>query len=601
MTEKLKEIRVEEASFKEIIEGGFIYVDKTGFIHKLITSKVKNYFLSRPRRFGKTLLLETMEEVFSGNEKLFKGLEIGKSDYNFKKHPVLRFNMNIQSFNSEQLNLSLMEMLSVMARGWDVELTTDSFDLSVEELIYLIYEKTKAKVVVLFDEYDDPVASNIHDEDLAAMNAKILRVFYSAFKSSNKFTRFAFVTGVTRYGMMGATSGLNNLTDISLDENYSAICGFTHKELDDNFRGYYKPVLETILKSEEYENSRLFERNAQEVLPLDLEPDRIEISVLKSESDLRDEIFRWYGGYTWDGATEVLNPLSALNFFLKRKFESYWMKTVSSQNFLRDVFKSDPLDFTKDMLSNIPLEDIETVAVGELKPVPFLFHSGYLTIEKFITGIRRNPYFFKAPNLEVKDGYERILTEAASKILVKDSIDERKILLNGVYNRDAAALSDLFEGCYKRLTPEQRKKRHPPSSFAAYLDLKNDYAEVFYSSVLYTYLKALLGGAVVQDESGPGEKPHFTLRLPKNVYAIMEMKYGTKNDRENSDAELDALAKKAATLVRRKSCAVHQEKAGGGLIKIAMGVIGRGDVKILFLDDSPGGIPGAGGESTLGG
>jgi hypothetical protein len=169
--------------------------------------------------------------------------------------------------------------------------------------------------VVLFDEYDDPVSSNIVDEKLAAKNAKILRIFFSALKSSNKMIRFAFVTGVTRYGMMGISAGLNNLTDITMDKNYSAICGFTHKELDDNFRGYYNPVLKTILKSEEYKNSRLFERNALEVHPPGSEPEQVEISVLKSESDLRDEIFRWYDGYTWDGMTKVLNPVSILNCF----------------------------------------------------------------------------------------------------------------------------------------------------------------------------------------------------------------------------------------------------------------------------------------------
>jgi hypothetical protein len=581
MINKLKPIQVDKTSFKSIIEGGFLYVDKTDLIHDLITSGATNYFLSRPRRFGKSLLLDTIAEVFKGNRDLFNGLKIGETDYDFETHPVLKFTLSIASDSPKELKSRLGVQLDLMADRMDVKLKHHYYDTSVTELIENIYKKYKKTVVVLFDEYDDPVSSKIDNMNLAKKNAEVLRIFYSGFKSSNDMLRFVLVTGVTRYAMMGISAGFNLLTDISLDERYAAICGFTLNELDEYFSDYYPSVLETIVNSKQYKRSRLYEQRwSKNVKNLSVS-DQIAISAIKTETDLRDEILRWYDGYTWDEETKILNPVSVLRFFFKQKFSRYWMATANSKNFLQNILRATPLNFTKDMLSNVPLTDLETVSVGELKPIPLLFQTGYITIDKIKDWITDTTYSFKIPNFEISNDYEKILIEAASNILVDDISREREILKTSIYKRDAAALSDLFEANFSRLTAEQHSRYMVMDNH----NLKNYFTEFFYSAVLYLYIRSLIGNNVVQDEQGPYGKPDFTLRFPKNVHTIIEMKYSSRSDKTNIDKTLDNLARKALRVIKEKDYGVQHRKAGGKVISIGMGVAGRGKVKVLFAEE----------------
>ncbi|MDR1111527.1 MAG: AAA family ATPase, partial [Deltaproteobacteria bacterium] len=289
----MKPLSLISQTFQKIIENGCVYADKTRYVYDLAKTQGA-YFLSRPRRFGKSLLLSTFKSLFSGPpdpagppQGLFADLWIGReSDYDFRQvFPIMTFSMGTATRSTEELRLYLTTCLHDINIKENLNLTLTLPNIDLRRVIERLHEKYDRQVVVLIDEYDAPVSNNIDNGELAMKNGDMLRDFYAGFKDSDEFLRFVFVTGVTRYAFMGLSAGLNQLNDITLTPKYAGICGFTQEELDNCFREHLPVALEAMRG---------------------VEPVPAEATV----ADLTDCINDWYDGYSWNGRTRVLNPFS---------------------------------------------------------------------------------------------------------------------------------------------------------------------------------------------------------------------------------------------------------------------------------------------------
>ncbi|MDR1037404.1 MAG: AAA family ATPase, partial [Deltaproteobacteria bacterium] len=244
----MRKISKNDLTFREIIQGNFIYADKTGYIYDILKDDPTSFcFLSRPRRFGKTLLLNTLAELFQGDRELFRGLLIEKKGYKFERHPVVKFNMAFSQMSSkDELISRIMESLLKMARREGVDFIAKSYGEMLGELLEGICIKYGAKVVVLIDEYDAPVTRNILRQDVAKEITEVLHNFYTSLKTNIEFIRLAFVTGITRFAMTALDSGPNNFYDISLVPEFGGICGFTKSEMRTLFHDRFPDTLDAL-------------------------------------------------------------------------------------------------------------------------------------------------------------------------------------------------------------------------------------------------------------------------------------------------------------------------------------------------------------------
>jgi len=348
-------------SFRKIREGGFLYIDKTRLIHTLVESG-NYYFLSRPRRFGKSLLLDTMSELFSGSEELFKGLWIhDKWDWN-SKNPVIRISFSNIGTGTIGLQSAIEGALQENANRLQVNLTGTAYDQLFKELITKAAQKNK--VVILIDEYDKPLIDYLDNISRAEENRTILKNFYSILKDADKHIRLLILTGVSRFSKVSIFSDLNNLEDITLSKHFNNLLGITQQELETNF-------------AEELE-----------ALPKVFEMDK---------PQLLENIKNWYNGYSWDGKETLYNPFSLLSFMKEEAFRNFWFATGSPSFLVNLLKKKKEYNF-----ENIRESDISLGSFQIENPVsgPLLFQTGYLTIKSY------NPnshlYTLDYPNREVK-------------------------------------------------------------------------------------------------------------------------------------------------------------------------------------------------------
>jgi hypothetical protein len=247
-----KELHVGDLPFTEIIDRKLLYADKTKYIYDLLRPPEKSYFLSRPRRFGKSLLLSTLNELFSGNRERFIDLWIGRSDYAFPKYPVIFLDFSFESNGKEILEQNTMDMLEGVASSAELAIKAKRPNMFLRGLVKALSGKHDSQVVILIDECDAPVTRNMGNLEIAQANANFLHDFFSVLKTLEykPLLRFTFVTGITRYGLASADSGPNHLTDISLDPRYEGICGFTLDEFETLFADLMEPTLNKLKKQE---------------------------------------------------------------------------------------------------------------------------------------------------------------------------------------------------------------------------------------------------------------------------------------------------------------------------------------------------------------
>lgn len=357
--------------FESIRRDNYVYVDKTELIYKLSHGSGKYCSLSRPRRFGKSLLVSTMETYFSGKKSFFDGLAIAELEQDWTVHPVLRMDLSGKSYDSAEV---LQQVFDDYLSSWEKKYGIDNKytvpGIRFGQVIESAYAQSGQRVVILIDEYDKPLVDNMGDDALSDIFRKQLHGFYSVMKAKDACIKFGLLTGVTKIGKLSIFSGLNNLKDISMDARYSDICGISEKDLKKNFK-------ESIQK--------LAEAN--------------DISVEACYTQLG----RMYDGYHFCEDSEgVYNPFSLLNAFDSLKFREYWVET-GTPSFLVEVMKQTDYDVT-----SLASEQADTSLLTELdtafnNPIPLLYQSGYLTIKDYdkTTGI----YTLGFPNLEVKHGF----------------------------------------------------------------------------------------------------------------------------------------------------------------------------------------------------
>jgi len=361
-------------SFEEIRNNGYIYVDKTKYIHRLVDTG-KFYFLSRPRRFGKSLLLSTIEALFKGKRELFKGLAIDSLQWDWVEYPVLHLDLSGKNYNTEeQLDKRLNEYFSEEEAKYGYSLEGKDPDERFRTLIRKAAEVTGRNVVVLIDEYDVPMLRNINDPELRELFRQKLQAFYSSLKTMDPYIRFAMLSGVTRFGKVSIFSSLNNLQDISLDPAFNAICGVSEQEL----KLYFKDGISHMADSRHTTAEQIH-------------------SLLKNNFD----------GYHFAAIGEdIYNPFSLLNTLKTGIVENYWFKTGTPESLVRYLERS-----------NYPLPELEgykcdsDLLTGSdiyLKdPVPLLFQSGYLTIKGYDPEFKE--YTLGFPNKEVSAGFSKDL------------------------------------------------------------------------------------------------------------------------------------------------------------------------------------------------
>ena len=363
-------------NFEKIRKEGYTYVDKTALIHRLATTGTY-YFLSRPRRFGKSLLVSTMEAYFKGKKELFEGLAMEQLEKDWSEYPVLHLDLNGKEYDSPQ---ALTKNINYYLSLWDKELATDTssvYDIEIrfKQIIDIACEKTGKKVVILIDEYDKPIVDNLGNPELADNFKKTLQGFYSVLKAKDGQIRFGFLTGVSKIGKLSVFSGLNNLTDISIEPEYSDVCGISEEDL-------HKYFDESVAELAEANN----------------------LSIDECYGKLKD----MYDGYHFSEESDgMYNPFSLLSTFRSRKFKEYWFET-GTPTLLVNVMKQTSFDVTtlSDQVE-VSVEDLGGMQDIINRPIPLFFQTGYLTIKDYDKEF--NIYTLGFPNDEVKNGFLKFI------------------------------------------------------------------------------------------------------------------------------------------------------------------------------------------------
>lgn len=352
--------------FEKLRTNGYSYVDKSRFVYKLATEG-EYYFLSRPRRFGKSLFLSTLEAYFQGKKELFKGLAIYDLETDWKKYPIFHIDLNTANFREkDSLYTVLNDYLTTWESKYGARESEATLALRFKGVIARAAEKEGCGVVILIDEYDKPILQTLRDPELQAEHRAQLKAFYSVLKTQDRYIKFAFLTGVTKFGKVSVFSDLNNLTDISMDHRYISICGMTEKELLTNFK-------EGI--------NELAEANGD------------------SETETIAKISMRYAGYHFEeNSEEIYNPFSVLNTLANSRYDDYWFK-ANTHTFLIDILRKHDYCITNLSKAQIKANMMNNV---ETNPFPVIYQGGYLTIKSYDERFKN--YQLGFPNKEIEEG-----------------------------------------------------------------------------------------------------------------------------------------------------------------------------------------------------
>ncbi len=360
-------------NFEDLRRNGYAYVDKTQFVYKL-ADEGKYYFLSRPRRFGKSLFLSTLEAYFQGKKELFEGLAIYDLETEWKQYPIFHIDLNTANFREEG---SLYTVLNDYLSAWEDKYGTRESEVTLplrfKGVIARAAEKEGRNVVILVDEYDKPILQTLQNEKLQEDHRNQLKAFYSVLKTQDRYIKFAFLTGVTKFGKISVFSDLN-LIDISMDYRYVNICGTTEEEL----KSYFKEGI-----------SELASANGD------------------SESETIDKLRMRYGGYHFEKNSEgIYNPFSVLNTLAKHRYKNYWFET-GTPTFLIELLKEHGYrlpDLNKEQVSAFVMSGMDSAPTNL---TPFIYQTGYLTIKGYDERFKK--YQLGFPNKEVEEGFPNLL------------------------------------------------------------------------------------------------------------------------------------------------------------------------------------------------
>ena len=373
-TKQLKRLPVGIQTFTEIINRKMLYIDKTEYIYRM-TKLSKYIFLSRPRRFGKSLLVSTLQSYFEGKKDLFKGLAIEQLEKEWAQHPVLRFSLaSGKHMEKEQLERYLLDILSDNEERFGLHSDKVDTNIRLKDLIKNVYDKTGKQVVVLIDEYDAPLLDVVHENEQLPILRQVMRNFYSPLKDCDPYLRFVFLTGITKFSQLSIFSELNNLKNISMLPEFAAICGITVEEMQSQMADY----IDVFAETEETGHEEMVEK-------------------LKKQ----------YDGYhfTWP-SPDIFNPFSLLNAMQDRRLDSYWFASGTPTYLIEMLRKFDVLPSE---IKNIEAEafDFDAPTENMQSITPLLYQSGYITIKDYNKNF--NYYTLSIPNKEVRIGLLRSL------------------------------------------------------------------------------------------------------------------------------------------------------------------------------------------------
>ncbi|MGV8095563.1 MAG: AAA family ATPase [Mangrovibacterium sp.] len=404
----MKKLPIGIQDYEKLIRNDCVYADKTAYIHHLLKSGGETFFLSRPRRFGKSLLLSTIKALMEGRKELFEGLYI-YDKINWESYPVILLDMgSLVSSSADGLELSLAEELKLQARIQELSLTTTHPVSMFKELIITLYEKTGKQAVLLVDEYEKPIIDAIDDPQQAGQIREFLRNFYTVIKTISPYLRLTVLTGVSKISQVSIFSGLNNLYDITMDREYAGICGYTQAELEDCFYGYIDQL------------AKQGQTNREEIL---------------------GKIRKWYDGYSWDGKTFVYNPFSVLIMFQRGQFAAHWFATGTPTFLLKLMQERNDLSpvLEEEMIQYVGFTDQQSLE--KLALVPLLFQTGYLTVKSIDND---EVYHLVIPNLEVRAA----LTQSLLAYATGESGSEVRLFARYIYDHFAQG---NVEGAIERL------------------------------------------------------------------------------------------------------------------------------------------------------
>ena len=457
-------------TFSEIIENKMIYVDKTDLIYKMVNGTKYN-FLSRPRRFGKSLLMSTLQTYFEGRKELFKNLFIEKLEKDWTAFPVIHLDLSSgKYYQPERLDSTLDLLLSQYEQRYNIQTKTiDGFGNRLNNIIRCVYSSTGKQVVVLIDEYDAPMLDCIGKKDFQEYIRNTMRDFFSPLKANESMLRFVFITGITKFSQLSIFSELNNIKNYSLDDNFASICGFTEKEISDNFQDDIKELAEA--------NNITYNQ-----------------AIIK----LKEQ----YDGYHFsENSPNIYNPYSLLNALYDKKFDNYWFAT-GTPTFLLDLLTE----------NNVLLPELENITASKdmfdtptdyiTDPIPVLYQSGYITIKQYKNGM----YLLGIPNKEVRNG----LSQSMLRYLAPKYIMQQGTF---AWNFSEAMRKDDIETAMQSL-------RIYLAGFP--YDIHHS-KEAFYQAILYTIFNTLnfTIGAEVKTASGRLDLVVFT----NTSTFVIELKY----------------------------------------------------------------------------
>ena len=484
-------------NFESIRQGGYVYVDKTNLIHQLATTG-KYYFLSRPRRFGKSLLVSTMEDYFQGKKELFKGLAIEKLEKDWTEYPVLHLDLSGKTYNkAEDLDMILDMHLCQWEKTIGMQARYSEPDLRFQSIIDTAYELTGKWVVILIDEYDKPLLDSAGNESLREAFRSRLQGFYSVMKSQDGKLRFGFLTGVTKLGKLSIFSGLNNVEDISLSRTYADLCGISEADL----HHYFTQSVQELAQANELTQEECF-------------------------AQLKD----YYDGYHFAPDTpDIYNPFSLLRCLKSREFGDYWYET-GTPTFVIKALQRGQYDLADLSLTPVPASCLNGVNADDSDPVPVLYQSGYLTIKAYDKQTKE--YTLGYPNQEVERGF----MQGLANIFVPSAR----------YNSPFAVRK--FAEDFKKGDTESLMKRFEAFFADADYEIVGD-AELYFQNTMYVMCK-LMGQYVQVERHTSDGRMDIVVQTDKYVY-IMELKMDASADEALQQIEDKGYAKPFAADPRK--------------------------------------------------
>ncbi|BBE31799.1 ATPase AAA [Tepiditoga spiralis] len=463
----MKKLPIGVQDYKKIKEGNYTYIDKTKYILELISSEAP-IFLSRPRRFGKSLTISTLYYLFKGEKDLFKETYI-YDKWEFKEYPVIRINLlDVATDNVERMKESLTKIIKLEGKRNGIEITETDYKFAFNELIIKLSKKER--VVILVDEYEKPILDNINNKEKAEKYREILKDFYVSIKSKDEYIKFVFMTGITKFTKTGVFSALNNLNDISLNKKYAQMLGYTQEELERNFKEHIK---ETAL-----------EMNMK-------------------EKELLKNLKMYYNGFSFDGEDSVYNPFSILRFFNERKFQNYWFES-GSPSFLYEYIKGKKIRYEDLVKYPVSELDFSTREIEEANASIFFTQSGYLTFKGKEQYGMEYEYLLDYPNIEVKNSFSKMILEANYE-LERGKIKEiNKTIWKAIKEKDIEGIIKEIKRIISAIPYNLHKKE-----------------ESYYHSLIYTIIASAGLNVTAEELTNLGRSD---IVIEEDIIYIMEIK-----------------------------------------------------------------------------